>query len=225
MSTIRVSAWLIRSSTQAAVPCVVRKSANRHLRLGLDVSRACQNRPSNRTSVARPPSARLGAPINVFGLFNRDHRIRSTESITASESLPRGPGCSHLNSAPLSRRTAKDARAITRVRLWLVSWYPQRRSSFQRMEVLIVHWFKGVAWNDLALAAVGCVSVTGTLQTPWVTTWVMLDVRSGPLRSPPGPIAGTPPKAATFRGACVPTSSRLWWRLGSDGLKGRCSTD
>ncbi len=30
-----------------------------------------------------------------------------------------------------------------------------------------MHWFKGVAWNDLALAAVGCLSVTGV----WITFW------------------------------------------------------
>lgn len=35
------------------------------------------------------------------------------------------------------------------------------------MEVLVVHWFKDVSWNDLALAAVACLSVTGV----WVTFW------------------------------------------------------
>lgn len=35
------------------------------------------------------------------------------------------------------------------------------------MEVPAVHWFKGVAWNDLALAAVGCLSVTGV----WLSFW------------------------------------------------------
>src|SRR5262245_6589615 len=30
-----------------------------------------------------------------------------------------------------------------------------------------LHWFKGIAWNDVALAAVACLTVTGV----WVTFW------------------------------------------------------
>src|ERR1041385_872797 len=39
--------------------------------------------------------------------------------------------------------------------------------SDEMMEVHVVHWFKDVAWNDVALAAVACLSVTGV----WATFW------------------------------------------------------